>query len=252
MSNTTKTAVVTGASSGIGRQTAIALSQAGWNVVLAARRADALAETIALCSSPAEKCLSVPGDVTDEAFVQTLFAQALARFGRLDLLFNNAGINAPQVTIEDISLETFQRVINVNLVGPFLCTREAFKIFKAQNPPGGRIINNGSLSAHVPRPFSYPYTTSKHAISGLTKCTSLDGRTHNITCTQIDIGNARTELAARLSKGTLQADGRTLPEAMIDVQHVADTIVHIASLPNEVTLLEVNIMPTNAPYVGRG
>ncbi|KAK0485354.1 oxidoreductase protein [Armillaria luteobubalina] len=246
-----KTAIVTGASSGIGRQSAIALSNAGWNVVLTARREEALQESLKLCLHP-ENTLVIAGDVTSEDFVQELFTKVVERFGRLDLLFNNAGISAPQVPIEELSLDAFQRVINVNLTGPFLCTREAFKVFKNQAPPGGRIINNGSLSAHVPRPFSYPYTASKHAISGLTKCTSLDGRPFNISCTQIDIGNARTDMAARLSKGALQPDGRVIPEAMIDVHHVAAAIVHIASLPNDVTVLEMNIMPTHAPFIGRG
>ncbi|PBK97923.1 NAD(P)-binding protein [Armillaria gallica] len=247
----TKTVIVTGASSGIGRQSAIALSNAGWNVVLTARREEALQESLKLCLHP-ENSLVIAGDVTNEDFVKELFAKTVERFGRLDLLFNNAGTNAPQVPIEELSLDTFQRVINVNLTGPFLCTREAFKLFKNQAPPGGRIINNGSLSAHVPRPFSFPYTASKHAITGLTKCTSLDGRPFNISCTQIDIGNAQTDMAARLSKGALQSDGRVIPEAMIDVQHVAAAIVHIASLPNDVTVLEMNIMPTHAPFIGRG
>ncbi|PBK74621.1 NAD(P)-binding protein [Armillaria solidipes] len=246
-----KTAIITGASSGIGRQSAIALSNAGWNVVLTARREEALQESLKLCLHP-ENSLVIAGDVTNEDFVKELFAKAVERFGRLDLLFNNAGTNAPQVPIEELSLDTFQRVVNVNLTGPFLCTREAFKIFKNQAPPGGRIINNGSLSSHVPRPFSFPYTVSKHAITGLTKCTSLDGRPFNISCTQIDIGNAQTDMAARLSKGALQPDGRVIPEAMIDVQHVAAAIVHIASLPNDVTVLEMNIMPTHAPFIGRG
>ncbi|KAK0464728.1 oxidoreductase protein [Desarmillaria tabescens] len=246
-----KTVIVTGASSGIGRQSAISLSKAGWNVVLTARREEALQESVNLCVHP-ENSLVLAGDVTNEDFVKELFAKAVERFGRLDLLFNNAGTNALQVPIEELSLDTFQRVINVNLTGPFLCTREAFKIFKSQTPPGGRIINNGSLSAHVPRPFSFPYTASKHAITGLTKCTSLDGRPFNISCTQIDIGNAQTDMAARLSKGALQPDGRVIPEAMIDVQHIADIIVHIASLPNDVTVLDMNVMPTHAPFVGRG
>ncbi|KAK0222057.1 oxidoreductase protein [Armillaria fumosa] len=252
-----KTVIVTGASSGIGRQSAIALSNAGWNVVLTARREEALQESLKLCSHP-ENTLIIAGDVTSEDFVKELFAKVVERFGeshsesesslidvdpgRLDLLFNNAGTNAPQVPIEELSLDAFQRVISVNLTGPFLCTREAFKVFKNQAPPGGRIINNGSLSAHVPRPFSYPYTASKHAITGLTKCTSLDGRPFNISCTQIDIGNARTDMAARLSKGALQPDGKVMSEAMIDVRHVAAAIVHIASLPNDVTVLEMNMM----------
>jgi len=247
-----KTAIVTGASSGIGQTTAVALAAAGWNVVLAARRQDALLQTANLIARPSA-CLVVAGDVTDEGFVKTLFAKTVDQFGRLDLLFNNAGITgAPMVPIENLSLKTFQEVINVNLTGSFLCTREAVKIFKAQSPPGGRIINNGSLSAHVPRPNSTPYTCSKHAMTGLTKCTALDGRAHNITCTQIDIGNAHTQMAeAHQSVGALQPDGRIISESTFDVKHVADAIVHIAALPNDVTVLDFKIM-ASMPFVGRG
>jgi len=244
-------AIITGASAGIGRQTAIALSNAGWNVVLTARRLSALLETAELLRDPSA-CLTVAGDVSDEEFVKELFSSAIAEFGRLDLLFNNAGISSPAVPIEELSLDVFQRVININLVGSFLCTREAVRIFKSQSPPGGRIINNGSISAHVPRPHSSPYTCSKHAMTGLTKSTALDGRAYNITCTQIDIGNAHTDLAARFTQGALQPDGRVIPEPTFDVQHVADTIVHIAGLPNDVTVLELNIMAARMPYLGRG
>jgi len=198
------------------------------------------------------KTLIIVGDVTDEAFVKDLFAKTVTHFGRLDLLFNNAGIASPPVPIDELSLGAFQQVINVNLIGLFLCTREAVKVFKAQSPPGGRIINNGSLSAHVPRPHSSPYTCSKHAVLGLTKCTSLDGRAHNITCTQVDIGNAHTDMAAGHTSGALQPDGRMVPEPTMNVQHVADSIVHIASLPNDVTVLEYKIMPSGVPFVGRG
>ncbi|KAJ3894267.1 oxidoreductase protein [Lentinula edodes] len=251
MSGAQKTAIVTGASSGIGRHTAIALLNEGWNVVVTARRLEALQETQAM-SSNAESCLCVAGDITDETFAMNLFDQAIAKFGRLDLLFNNAGISSAQVPIEDVSLDALQNVLNINLVAPFICTREAVKKFKAQSPPGGRIINNGSLSAHVPRPHSYAYTMSKHAMNGLTKCTSLDGRAFNIACTQIDIGNAATDMGGRHGLGALQPDGRIIQEGVLDVQHVASTIVHIASLPPDVTVLHVNIMPTNVPYVGRG
>ncbi|KAF4562587.1 short-chain dehydrogenases/reductases (SDR) family protein [Pleurotus pulmonarius] len=244
-----KVAVVTGASSGIGKASAIALARAGWNVVITARRVDALLKTAEQCD---QRALVVAGDVTDEKFVKELFAQAVEQFGRVDLLFNNAGISAPGTLIEELSLETFQNVMNVNLVGPFLCTREAFKVFKSQTPAGGRIINNGSLSAHVPRPHTFPYACSKHAISGLTKCTALDGRAHNITCTQIDIGNAHTEMVSAQTQGILQPNGAIVPEATFDVKHVADSIVHIAQLPNDVTVLEMNIMASKAPYVGRG
>ncbi|GLB38505.1 putative alcohol dehydrogenase (NAD) activity [Lyophyllum shimeji] len=251
MARVPKTAIVTGASSGIGRTTAIALLVAGWNVVLTARREEALKETANMADRPSNT-LIVIGDVTDEAFAKDLFAKTVAHFGRLDLLFNNAGISAPQVPIDELPLAVFQQIINVNLIGPFLCTREAVKVFKAQSPPGGRIINNGSLSAHIPRPHSSPYTCSKHAIMGLTKCTSLDGRAHNITCTQIDIGNAHTKMAAGHVEGALQPDGRMVAEPTMDVMHVADSIVHIANLPNDVTVLEYKIMPSSVPFVGRG
>ncbi|KAF8967070.1 hypothetical protein BDZ97DRAFT_563853 [Flammula alnicola] len=245
-----KTAIITGASSGIGRHTAIALSKAGWNIVLTARRLGGLKETEALCP---HETLILAGDITDEPFVKGVFDTAISHFGRLDLLFNNAGISAKQVPIETMSLETFQTVIDVNLVGSFIATREAVRIFKSQTPQGGRIINNGSLSAHVPRPHSAPYTCSKHAITGLTKCTALDGRPYNITCTQIDIGNAHTEMGSDHSKiGALQPDGQLRLEPTFDVEHVASTIVHIASMPPDVAMLEVNIMAAGAPYVGRG
>ncbi|KAJ3773796.1 oxidoreductase protein [Lentinula raphanica] len=236
---------------GIGRYTAIALLNEGWNVVITARRSEALQETQKMSTNP-DNCLCITGEITDEDFVVELFNQTISRFGRLNLLFNNAGISSAQVPIEDLSLGEFQRVLNTNLVGPFICTREAVRRFKAQSPPGGRIINNGSLSAHVPRPFSYAYTVSKHAMSGLTKCTSLDGRAFNIACTQIDIGNAATDMGGRHAVGALQPDGRMVQEGVLDVQHVARTIVHIASLPPDVTVLDINIMPTNIPYIGRG
>ncbi|KAF5362907.1 hypothetical protein D9758_007119 [Tetrapyrgos nigripes] len=248
---TAKTALITGASSGIGRHTAIALSKAGWNVVITARRQEALEETRDLCANSAA-CLLVAGDITQEGFVVGLFSQSIAKFGRLDLLFNNAGMSSPQKPIEEWTLDTFRKVVDVNLTAAFICTREAVRQFKKQSPQGGRIINNGSLSAHVPRPFSYAYTMSKHAIYGLTKCTSLDGRSHNIACTQIDIGNTATDMASRLGQGALQPDGRIVAEPMIDVEHVANMVVHVAGLPLDVTVLELNIMPTTVPYVGRG
>ncbi|KAF8158258.1 short-chain dehydrogenase/reductase SDR [Crassisporium funariophilum] len=244
-----KTAIITGASSGIGRHSAIALSKVGWNVVLTARRREALLETSTQCPGPT---LVLAGDITDEPFVVGLFEAAVSIFGRLDLLFNNAGMSSKQVPIEELSLETFLQVINVNLVGCFIASREAMKIFKKQIPQGGRIINNGSLAAHVPRPQAFPYTCSKHAISGLNKCIALDGRAFGITSTQIDIGNAHTDMGAGHINGALQPDGRTIPEPTIDVQHIASTILHIASLPPDVAMLEVNIMPAGAPYVGRG
>ncbi|KAJ7499487.1 hypothetical protein FB451DRAFT_1205650 [Mycena latifolia] len=246
-----KTAIITGSSSGIGRESAIALSKAGWNVVITGRRADALHETSLLCGSP-ENCLILAGDVTDEAFVKRLFAETVSRFGRVDLLFNNAGVNSPAVPLEDISLKAFQTVISVNLVGPFLCAREAVRVFKNQTPMGGRIINNGSLSAHTPRPMSTPYTASKHAITGLSKCITLDGRAFDITCTQIDIGNAGTALTERMKAGVLQPDGRRVPESTFDVAHVAAAVVHIANLPADVAVPTFTIMASKAPFAGRG
>ncbi|CAA7261427.1 unnamed protein product [Cyclocybe aegerita] len=223
----------------IGRQTAIALSEAGWKVVLTARRLDMLKETAALCKN---ETLILAGNVLDEEFVVDLFRIAVSHFGRLDLLFNNAGISAKPIPIETMSLQTFKNVIDVNLVGSFLATREAFKIFKSQEPQGGKIINNGSLSAHVPRPNSFPYTCSKHAITGLTRSTALDGRPFSITCTQIDIGNALTDMSRGSTVGALQPDGCILEEPTFDAKHVGSTIVHIASLPPDVAMLQVNIM----------
>ncbi|EJF61008.1 short-chain dehydrogenase/reductase SDR [Dichomitus squalens LYAD-421 SS1] len=245
-----KVAIITGASSGVGRATAIALAEAGWSISLFARRADKLQETKQLCKDPS-KVLLVEGDVTKEDNVSALFRETVNHFGRLDVLFNNAGIGSPQVPIEDVSLETFQIVLNVNLVGTFLCTREAVKIFKSQVPKGGRIINNGSISAYTPRPFSSPYTSSKHAVLGLTKSTLLDGRVHNITCTQIDIGGAKTGMSPP-PQGTLQPDGSYSQEATFDAKHVGEAIVHVASLPLDVTVLTFNIMATRMPFVGRG
>ncbi|KAF9046467.1 short-chain dehydrogenase/reductase SDR [Panaeolus papilionaceus] len=244
-----KVAIVTGASSGIGRATAIALSEAAWTVVLTARRETELQETSKSCPSPT---LIVAGDITNETFVKKLFNETVSTFGHLDLLFNNAGVSAKGIAIEDMSLETFTNVLNVNVVGPFLATREAVRIFKSQNPQGGRIINNGSLAAHVPRPNGVPYTVSKHAITGLTKCTALDGRNFNITCTQIDIGNALTDMAGGQAVGILQPSGQIASEATFDPKHVGSTVVHIANLPPDVAMLEVNIMAAKMPYVGRG
>ncbi|KAI0330806.1 short-chain dehydrogenase/reductase SDR [Cubamyces sp. BRFM 1775] len=245
-----KVAIITGASSGVGRASAIALARAGWSLALFARRVEMLEETKALCADPS-KVLLVAGDVTSEADVKRLFDQTISTHGRLDVLFNNAGIVSPQVPIEEVPLETFQQVININLTGTFLCTREAVRIFKAQSPQGGRIINNGSISAYTPRPFSSPYTASKHAISGMTKCTLLDGRAHNITCTQVDIGGALTTMSPP-PQGTLQADGSLKHEATFDAKHVGESIVHIANLPLDVTVLTFNIMATGMPFVGRG
>jgi len=246
--NEKRVAVVTGASSGIGRATAIALSAAGWSVALSARREAELEQTAKLCQN---ETIVVPGDVGSEPYVKDLFQKTLDTFGRLDLLFNNAGISRPSISIDETSLESFRQVLDVNVIGVFLCTREAFRIFKTQSPPGGRIINNGSISAYTPRLHSAIYTASKHAVLGLTKSTALDGRAHNITCTQIDIGNAATPMTVTHS-ATVQADGSVKGETRFDVEHVANTVVHIASLPTEVTVLQMNIMATSMPYVGRG
>ncbi|KAF8307339.1 cytochrome P450 [Clavulina sp. PMI_390] len=243
-----KVAVVTGASSGIGKATAVALSAAGWKVVLSGRREEELKKTADMCRW---ENLVVPGDVSKEDDVKTLFKQAVDTFGRLDLLFNNAGINGTFAPIDELTLENFQAVINTNVIGAFLCAREAFGVFRKQGN-GGRIINNGSLSAHVPRPYSTAYTVSKHAIAGLSKTLSLDGRPLNITCTQLDIGNASTSMTAGKTSKAPQADGTLKEEPTFDAAHVAETVVHIASMPVGVTMLEVNIMAAGVPYVGRG
>ncbi|KAH9829701.1 short-chain dehydrogenase/reductase SDR [Rhodofomes roseus] len=245
-----KVAIITGASSGIGRSSAIALSKAGWSIALYARRLENLQETKSLCANP-DQILVVQGDVTDEESVINLFRRTVEHFGRLDLIFNNAGISAGG-PIEELSLEKFQQVTSINLVGTFLCTREAVKVFKAQTPQGGRIINNGSISAYTPRPNSAPYTATKHAVLGMTKSTLLDGRKYNITCTQIDIGNAATTMAIGHAGGIIQANGEVVAEQMMDVQHVGDTVAYVAGLPLDVTMLTVNIMATRMPFVGRG
>ncbi|KAL0578953.1 hypothetical protein V5O48_003045 [Marasmius crinis-equi] len=236
---TRKVAIVTGASSGIGRATAIALSKAGWNVAITARREDALAETKGLMDRDKES-LTVAGDITDETFVKSLFNKSIEQFGQR------------QVPIEEIPVEVFQNVVSVNLVAPFICTKEAMRIFKSQSPPGGRIINNGSISAFVPRPLSYAYASSKHGLTGLTKTTALEGRKYNVACTQINIGNAATDMGSQHTGGTLQPDGRMMEEPCMDVRHVVDAILHIAGLPNDVSVLEITVLATGAPFVGRG
>jgi NAD(P)-dependent dehydrogenase (short-subunit alcohol dehydrogenase family) len=250
--NAGKVAIVTGAGSGIGRATALAMLAEGYSVALAGRRAEALAETIAQSGSNASRALAVPTDVTDPESVRELFEAAVRAFGPVDVLFNNAGSGAPPVSLEDLTIEDWRRVVDVNLTGPFLCTREAFRVMKAQDPRGGRIINNGSISAHVPRPDSAPYTATKHAIAGLTKSTSLDGRKYDIACGQIDIGNAETELTARMKAGVRQADGSLAPEPTIDVNIVARAVVHMASLPLDANILFLTVMATKMPFVGRG
>jgi NAD(P)-dependent dehydrogenase (short-subunit alcohol dehydrogenase family) len=246
-----RVAVVTGAGTGIGRAAALALLTEGYRVVLAGRRPEPL-EQVAAESGAGERALAVPTDVTDPAAVKALFAKTREEFGRLDVLFNNAGRSSPAVPLEDLTYEQWKNVVDVNLTGMFLCTQEAFRIMKSQKPRGGRIINNGSISAHTPRPNSAPYTATKHAVTGLTKSTALDGRPHDIACSQIDIGNARTELAERMAKGVAQADGRIAVEPLMDVEHVARAVVHVAGLPLDVNVLFMTIMATGMPFVGRG
>ena len=252
MSEPSKIALVTGAGSGIGQAAALALADASHRVVLAGRRAPALAETLAMAGDKAGRLLAVPADVTDPVSVAALFAETKARFGRLDLLFNNAGSGAPPVPLEDLSLEAWRRVVDVNLTGAFLCTQAAFRLMKDQDPRGGRIINNGSISAHSPRPRSIAYTATKHAITGLTKSTSLDGRAYDIACGQIDIGNAVTPMAKAISAGVPQADGRLVAEPMMDVKAVADAVVFMAGLPLEANVQFMTVMATKMPFVGRG
>ena len=247
-----KVAIVTGAGSGIGRASALALVAAGWHVALAGRRADALEATRALAGADADRVLAVPTDATDPAAVKALFAATQAAFGRLDLLFNNAGSGAPAIPFEDLTFEQWKTVVDINLTAVFLCTQEAFKLMKAQTPRGGRIINNGSISAHSPRPLSAPYTATKHAITGLTKSTSLDGRVYDIACGQIDIGNAATEMTQRMTKGVLQPSGELAVEPRMDVKHVADAVVHMASLPLEANVQFMTVMATKMPLIGRG
>jgi NAD(P)-dependent dehydrogenase (short-subunit alcohol dehydrogenase family) len=244
-------AVVTGAGSGIGRAAALALADRGWSVVLAGRRADALEATRDLGSDPS-RFLVQPTDVSDRDQVEALFDSAVEVFGRVDLLFNNAGTGAPPVPLEDLSLEDWRRVVDVNLTGAFLCLQAAFRRMKAQDPQGGRIINNGSISAQIPRPRSVAYTATKHAMTGLTRQASLDGRAYNIACGQIDIGNAATEMTARMSRGVLQADGSVAPEPTMDVGAVAEAVAYMAGLPLGANVQFMTVMATAMPFIGRG
>jgi NAD(P)-dependent dehydrogenase (short-subunit alcohol dehydrogenase family) len=252
MKNEARIALVTGAGSGIGRAVSHALLRAGYSVVLAGRRLETLQETVALADVDAGRTLCVPTDVGKPAPVRDLFAQTEAKFGRLDLLFNNAGSFTPGIAMEDLTYEQWQQTVDVNLTGPFLCAQQAIRIMKAQSPQGGRIINNGSISAHAPRPLSAPYTATKHAITGLTKSISLDCRNHNIACGQIDIGNAATPMTEAMPKGVLQANGERLPEPVMNVEHVADAVLHMASLPLDTNVQFMTIMATRMPYIGRG
>jgi NAD(P)-dependent dehydrogenase (short-subunit alcohol dehydrogenase family) len=247
-----KVAVVTGAGSGIGRAVALELLTADYRVVLAGRRADRLDETVTLAGAHAPNALAVPADVTDPASVEALFARTRDTFGRLDVLFNNAGISGPGVPLEELSIDRWRKIVDTNLTGAFLCTQQAFVLMKAQEPRGGRIINNGSISAHVPRPRSAPYTATKHAITGLTKSTSLDGRPFDIACGQIDIGNASTDMVARMATGVPQANGDTAIEPVMDVRHVARAVLYMASLPLDANVQFMTVMATKMPFIGRG
>jgi NAD(P)-dependent dehydrogenase (short-subunit alcohol dehydrogenase family) len=247
-----KIALVTGAGSGIGRAATLALLRAGYTVVLAGRRLDALERTIAEAKVPAARALAIPTDVGDAAAVGALFDETREAFGRLDLLFNNAGIGAPAVPLEDVTVEQWNAVVAVNLTGPFLCTQAAFRLMKSQTPMGGRIINNGSISAHAPRPFSAPYTATKHAITGLTRSTALDGRPYRIACGQIDIGNAATEMTAKMKAGVRQANGEIAVEPTMDVENVAQAVLYMAGLPLDANVLFMTVMATDMPFVGRG
>ena len=244
-------AIVTGAGSGIGRAVTLALVKEGWSVALAGRRAEQL-EKAAGDAGAADRTLAVPTDIADPDSVARLFARTVEAFGRVDLLFNNAGLSAPGVKLEDITVEQWRKVVDTNLTGAFLCTREAFRVMKAQSPRGGRIINNGSISAQVPRPNSAPYTATKHAITGLTRSTSLDGREYDIACSQVDIGNAATPMTDRMVSGVLQPDGSTKAEPRMDAEHVGSAVAYMASLPLDANVLFMTVMATKMPFVGRG
>jgi len=252
MTASPKVAIVTGAGTGIGKAAATALLHDGYRVVLAGRRNELLQQAIAEAAAPPGAALAVPTDVSDPASVRALFARTHDAYGRLDLLFNNAGTGAPGVNLEDLTVDQWKSVVDINLTGVFLCIQEAFRLMKSQDPRGGRIINNGSISAHAPRPNSAPYTATKHAITGLTKSASLDGRKYDIACGQIDIGNAHTEMAARMAKGVPQANGQIAPEPLMDVAHVASAILYMASLPLEANVQFLTVMATKMPFVGRG
>ncbi len=252
MNSTSKVAIVTGAGTGIGKAVATAMLKDGYKVVLAGRRSEPLEKAIADSGAPKDAALAVPTDVSDPASVAKLFARTRETFGRLDVLFNNAGVGAPAKNLEDLTFEQWKNVVDINLTGVFLCIQEAFRVMKDQNPRGGRIINNGSISAHAPRPNSAPYTSTKHAVTGLTKSASLDGRKYDIACGQIDIGNAYTEMAARMASGVPQANGQIAIEPLMDVAHVASSVLYMASLPLDANVQFMTVMATKMPFVGRG
>ena len=252
MSAGKKVAIVTGAGSGVGRAAAVSLLSEGYKVALAGRRLEPLQETAKLGGGAEADALVLPTDVSDPGSIAKLFAAVKETFGRLDVLFNNAGMGAPAIPLEQLSLEQWKAVVDVNLTGCFICTQEAFRIMKDQDPRGGRIINNGSISAHVPRPFSSPYTSTKHAITGLTRATSLDGRQYDIACGQIDIGNAAAPMTERMTKGVPQANGTTMIEPTMDVQNVADAVVYMANMPLDANVQFLTVMATKMPFIGRG
>jgi NAD(P)-dependent dehydrogenase (short-subunit alcohol dehydrogenase family) len=252
MSDTSKTALVTGAGSGIGKAVALGLLAEGYRVALAGRRPDALSRTATEAAGQSSNALVVPTDVTDPTSVRALFDQVETEFGRLDLLFNNAGIGARAVPIEDLTVDEWRAVVDTNLTGMFLCTQQAVRIMKAQRPRGGRIVNNGSISAHDPRPNSIAYTATKHAVTGLTKSTALDGRPFDIACGQIDIGNALTDLSSRMASGVPQADGRIAVEPFMNLTTVVGAVIYMASLPLDANVLFMTVMATKMPFVGRG
>ena len=252
MGSNEKVAIVTGAGTGVGKAVTLALLQEGYAVVLAGRRKEPLESTAEAGKTSGSRTLVVPTDVSDPSSVQALFARTKETFGRLDLLFNNAGTGAPAIPLEDLSYEQWKAVVDVNLNGMFLCLQEAFRLMKDQQPQGGRIINNGSISAHAPRPNSAPYTATKHAVTGLTKSASLDGRKYDIACGQIDIGNAETDMARRMKDGVPQADGSIRAEPLMDPAHVANAVVHMASLPLEANVQFITVMATKMPFIGRG
>jgi len=252
MTSSSKIAIVTGAGTGIGKASALALMKDGWSVVFAGRRKEMLETAAAEGKATGGRTLVVPTDVSNPESIKALFARTKDTFGRLDLLFNNAGTGAPPIPLEDLTYEQWMTVVNANLTGVFLCTQEAFKIMKAQDPRGGRIINNGSISAHAPRPNSSPYTATKHAVTGLTKATSLDGRKYDIACGQVDVGNAATDMTARMAKGVPQPNGTTAIEPTMDVQAVANAVKYMASLPLDANVLFLTVMASKMPFVGRG